>query len=244
MTPLTPLPSYDQEYLRERTPAELIALMIENEDRVTRNVIDECSRRGDAMAEALAPWAHPAENDDENLGQWWLPLHAVMILGLVPGEHAAAALLEYIHELFDDSHENAQEWLSGYWPALTRNKPAELIEQLRIISEDRRNDWYMRVNLLDAVIAAAQREGETQLDAALDWAARIAADETEDWDMRMLTAGKLLEFPRQRHRPLLDDLAAQQSGFGVHFTKENVAHDYARNTDQPECVGADPKLTS
>ncbi|MFV9614475.1 MAG: hypothetical protein ACNYZG_00885 [Gammaproteobacteria bacterium] len=40
------LPRYDNETLAACTPAELIENMIRDEDRVPRNVIDECARRG------------------------------------------------------------------------------------------------------------------------------------------------------------------------------------------------------
>ena len=76
MTPVLPLPSYDQDYLREQSPAGLIVLMIENEDRVPRNVIDECARRGDAMAEALAPMAKSAGEAKKSPG-WHEPTRAL-----------------------------------------------------------------------------------------------------------------------------------------------------------------------
>jgi hypothetical protein len=43
------LPIYTGEELAGLSPAELIDTVIENEDRVPRNVIDECAWRGDEM---------------------------------------------------------------------------------------------------------------------------------------------------------------------------------------------------
>ena len=44
-----PLPQYDNTRLTGLTAPELIELMRKDEDRVPRNVIDECARRGGLM---------------------------------------------------------------------------------------------------------------------------------------------------------------------------------------------------
>ena len=229
-----PAPVFDAAALADMTPAQLIALMIEHEDRVPRNVIDACVRLGDAMADALAPWAARHYGEDYTPGHWWLRLHAVMILGLIPGEPAANALLVFIRGMCNEKDENLQEWFAGYWPALTRNKPAALLEQLRSLIADRRIGWYLRANLHDAVLAFAHREGEAALDAALDWAAQIAVDENEDMDMRLLAAGHLLDFPRERHRALLEQLLPIQPRLGKHFDRQDIEQAYARGEDRPE----------
>jgi len=56
MTTLTALPTFEDSVLTNLTPAELIDLILANEDRVPRNVIDACARRGEAMLDVLAPW--------------------------------------------------------------------------------------------------------------------------------------------------------------------------------------------
>ena len=48
-----PLPQYDNTRLTGLTAPELIELMRKDEDRVPRNVIDECARRGEAMLDRL-----------------------------------------------------------------------------------------------------------------------------------------------------------------------------------------------
>lgn len=229
----TELPVFNNDILSNATTSELIERLVENEDRVPRNVIDECVSRGDAMADALAPWAKATQETDEHPGRWWLRLHAIMILGLIPGERSSETLLAFIRDLCEGTDENLQEWFAGFWPALTRNKPTTLIEQLRAICLDRNIDWFMRSNLLEAVIASAYREGEKSFEDILDLAAGIAADETEDWDMRLLTASELLNFPRPRHLALLEELAAQQTGLGKHFDKADISKGFSRNTDQP-----------
>ncbi len=69
---------------------------------------------------------------------------------------------------------------------------------LRALCGDRDLDWYIRTNAVDAVLAAARQQGGEALDYALAWAASIASDEQEDWDMRLCVGNTLLDFPRAR----------------------------------------------
>jgi hypothetical protein len=81
---------------------------------------------------------------------------------------------------------------------------------MRAVCEDRNFHWYVRAQALDAAVSVAQLSGEEPLEAALAWSARIAADESEEWDMRLCTGNTLLNFPRDAYRPLLEDLAARR----------------------------------
>ena len=49
----TALPEYSAEALADLGPADLIALMVRDEDRVPRNVIDACAQHGEAMVVEL-----------------------------------------------------------------------------------------------------------------------------------------------------------------------------------------------
>jgi len=119
------LPTYYDEDLAELSPFELTDLLIENEDRIPRNVIDECARHNEAMVAHLS-MLH--EDDylwltDASSGEWWLRLHAAMILGLIPAESAGLLLAELMRRMSLEDEVDLQDWLSGYWPALFRNKP-------------------------------------------------------------------------------------------------------------------------
>ena len=85
------------------------------------------------------------------------------------------------------------------------------------------------------------RDGGPALDAALDWAANLAADGQEDWDLRMLTGNSLLSFAPARHRGLLDALAAEQSGMDAVFLADEVTEAYAAGgSEKPWEPFADP----
>ncbi len=232
------LPTYANEALAGYTATELIESIIRDEDRVPRNVIDECVRRGAPMLDALSPYAQADDQQEsDNPGRWWLRLHAVMILGLIPDERAGQLLVEFVHGMCREQDEDLQDWLSGYWPAFMRNKPASVIDPLRAFCADENIDWFMRTNITEAVIAYAKYQGEAELEQTLDWAAQLVTDEEEDWDFRLSTASNLLDYPRERHHALIMELAARQSGLGAWFNKGDVDKAYARKCNAPEKEG-------
>ena len=228
------LPGYDDAELAARSVPELLEKMVEDEDRVPRNVIDELARRGTQTLRILqARLQSDGFWSEEGMdGQWWLRLHAIMILGLLPDEEAGRLLVMAMRRMCEEEDENLQGWLSGYWPALFRNKPESVSEPLRALCEDRSLDWYMRVNAAEPVIAAAEHKGAAALNVALDWLARLVADEKEDWDLRLCAANTLLDFPRASYRPVLEALAARQKKPDVHFTNADIEEAYVAGRDK------------
>jgi len=209
--------------------------MVRDEDRVPRGVIDGCALRGEEMVECLRGILEDDRHwsEERSSGEWWLSLHAAMILGLIASERAGLLLVEFMRSLAREEDDNLQDWLAGYWPALFRNKPEPAGEAARVLCADRSLDWYVRAQGADVVVAAGERHGAEALDRTLDWLAGIAADEQEDWTMRLALGNVLLDFPRARYRALLDDLAARQSGMSVHFAAEDVTRAYAAGEDKP-----------
>jgi hypothetical protein len=188
------------------------------------------------MVERLAKFVEPDEfwNDDAPDGQWWLRLHTAMILGLIPGDRAGSLLVALMRRIEQARDESLQHWLSGYWPALFHNKPDGVEPPLRELAQDRGIDWYMRIQAIESLIMLGERRGVEALDAALDWTASIASDESEDWDLRLSAANTLLDFPRVRDRVLLENLAARQSGWGVHFSVEDVQQAFSGKNATPQ----------
>ena len=240
------LPAYPDEDLAGLSPAELIDTVIENEDRVPRNLIDACARRGDEMTEYLRQlheddflWNLDTDDladelEDAADGIWWLRLHAAMILGQIPSEQAGLLLVEFMRRMSREDDENLQDWLAGFWSALFLNKPGSVLSALRALCEEHDLDWYMRANALDPYIAAALRQGGESLEQALAWLARNAENESEDWEYRLYSAALLLHFPRPQYRPLLENLAAQQSGWDMHFDMNSVEQAYTGKYFAPE----------
>ena len=155
------------------------------------------------------------------------------ILGLIASERAGLLLIRLMRRMSEADDLDLQDWLAGYWQAFFANKPDTVLPALCELCADRALDWYIRANALDPVVAAAQRRGPEALDEALAWVADLAADEAEDWDMRLSCGNILLDFPRVQHLPLLEDLAARQTGFYAHFSPDNVERAFAAGVDTP-----------
>src|SRR5262245_20390027 len=124
---------HSDEHLRTLSADDLVELMVDDEDRVPRRVIDECVSRGDAMLDALEHVLDTGMSwsDDSIEGYWWLTLHTIHILGLIPGMRAGAMLTRAMVRLRQDDDDDALcDWLDGCWPALFRNKPPEVLQLL------------------------------------------------------------------------------------------------------------------
>jgi hypothetical protein len=228
-----PLPSYSDEHLAQLDADALIDVLVAGEDRVPRNIVEAAARLGDPMMSALGARLGDRWDGSVNLGDWWLRLHAVMILGVMDREGAGLMLVELMRRMAVAEDDSLQDWLAGDWPALFANKPPRVLASLRELCLDRRLDWYIRCNALEAVLADAERQGSTSLESTLAWVAQMAADEDEDWDMRLWYANGLLDFPREAYRSLLERLAAQQVGPTAVFTADDVSRAYGADRARP-----------
>jgi hypothetical protein len=238
-----PLPAYAAGELARLDAKSLLDLLIRDEDRAPLAVIEECARRGETMVEALRRVVDETRAwvEDGESGDWWLMLHAAMILGRIPTQSAGLELVRLMRRIAAEEDDNLQDWLAGDWPALFENKPSEAIDAARVLAGDRALDWYIRCQAVDVVVDAALRENAEALERALDWVAAIATDASEDDDMRMSAAGTLLDFPRERHRRLLEDAArkeaeraSEKKWLGVRFAPEDVEQAYAKRRDEPD----------
>ena len=229
-------PTYPNENLTALSPSSLVDILIENEDRVPCNVVDECARRGDSMVEKLSYLIEDNMNwSDVSSGEWWLKLHAVMILGLIPTERAGLLMVKFMRRMAREEDHDLQDWLASYWPALFRNKPQSVLPVLRALAEDQSVDWYIRAGAVEAYVGVAQYQGSNALDAALEWLAEIVTNEEEDWTLRLCSGNTLLDFPRLQYKPLLEEIAARQSsGFGVHFAPSDVIKAYRTMQDKAD----------
>lgn len=230
------LPIYTGEELAGLSPAELIDTVIENEDRVPRNVIDECAWRGDEMTGYLNMLHRDGFlwDTDYSDGVWWLRLHAAMILGMIPSEQAGLLLVELMRRMSLEEDEDMQDWLSGYWPALFKNKPERVVTDLRELCEDRDMDWYMRANAIESLLFVASRQGDEALEQTLAWAAKMALEEDEEWDVCLTAAHMLLYFPRPQYRQLLEVLVPKQDDFDRRFDMRSIERAYTGKYYAPE----------
>ena len=232
----SPLPTYADHELASHSVPELMRLLLRNEDRVPRNLIDECARRGDEMAESLGELLHKDYywGDDQTHGEWWLRYHAVMILGLIPTARAGILLIDFMHRISETENHDLADWLSGAWPVLFRNKPAAVVQQLRKLADDREEDGLLRLDAVCTVIAATRPDSPWPAQSALDWAAAIAFNRDEALVLRSLIGSMLLEFARPAHRRKLESLADMQSDDGRVFGRDDITRAYATGGQAPD----------
>ena len=235
---LPPLPIFSDEELGAMSEPALFALIIDNEDRLTLEVVHECARRKAAMVpilhQHLANDAHWGE--DVSSGEWWALLHAVFILGLIDGEAAASALLVAFRRIAYDSDGQLADWVSASWPALLHNKIEFTTGPMRRIAEDPGNAWYPGAQAIDCVLAEATDRGSDQREDALDWLATMCGDPSEDPGFRVMASNSLLNQARERHRKVLVDLVGLQkpdTWFADAFRLDEV-DEAIDNDDDPE----------
>lgn len=209
---------------------DLVASLIRDEDRVPRERIDECASHGAAMVDALATVVGPTADWSacESEGHWWLRLHAAFILGLMDDAASGLLLLHMMKRFAAGEDENLEEWLSGYWPALFRNKPDSILPEVEAFAWSHHAQPYMRGHATEVLLAAAVRQGPEALDTCLGRVAGWVASAQGDKDERAMVASALLDFPRPAHRALLESLAAsRQERLGI-FAVEDIEEAYGR----------------
>ena len=108
-----------------------------------------------------------------------------MILGQIPEESAGLMLVQSVRHAAQHNDYDLLDCLANSQPVLFRNKPPGVIAELRALSTDRDIDWYARAYAVDSVLVHAEHESSPACDAAVDWAAAMIADESEDWDFRV-----------------------------------------------------------
>ncbi|GAB4292727.1 MAG: hypothetical protein Kow0096_07880 [Thiohalomonadaceae bacterium] len=232
--PVGALPSYRDDELAGLSETALLELLRRDCDRAPRNLIDACAARGDAMIRLLQEtMSAPGSTECLEEGDWWFSYHAAMIAGLIPTVAAGNLLVDLMRRLDEHDDVNMQDWLAGWWPALFANKEAMHADALRAIAEDWERDVFLRVHAAETVHYLAQRQGAEQGEAALDWIAGLASDEQQEADSRLPFGFNLLNFPRERHRPVLERLVTLQQGYIKDFDGDDIAYAFAKDKDTP-----------
>ncbi len=230
------LPTYADAQLAAEDADGLVRLLVRNEDRVPRNLIEACATRGDEILERMGGVLEKDYywSDDQTDGEWWLRFHAVMILGLMPHAAAGDLLVRFMQRIDEADDDTLSQWLSAYWPALLRNKPDSFLPALRALALDRALGCYTRSEAVNAIVALAQWAGAAQLDAALSWAAGIAFDDSEDFELRVLVGSTLLDFARPQYRRKLERMADLQSPEQRVFDRVEIGAVYLTGAIEPQ----------
>jgi yecA family protein len=229
---------FDPDELRNFSNQELMDLITSMDDLLPRKVVDECVRRGEQITPLLVNFLQDDHNWEKDVheGRWWALLHCMFILGLIPGPEAAAGLLNVFTRMQNDPDNDLWDWVSGYWPALFRNKRDDANAMLCEIVADANRDWYPRTEAAECVLEAAAAADENALDSTLDWIAQLATDSRTDLFCRSTLGSLLLDYPRARHKALLENLASEQTKSGdlfFNFSYMDIEHAYNETEETP-----------
>jgi hypothetical protein len=202
--------------------AELINLIFLEEDRLPIDFVRESVARGERLVPALAAVVRePSSWKREDAGLW-APLHACFALGAIGGPGAEAALIE----AFPLAGEADFDWVNEEFPSIFGHLTSGVLAPLMEFARDRDFPWPIRHRAMQGMAALTLRNPKEGKDI-FAVIAGIAADESENLDMRVWAGDVLLDFPQQEYRSLLLSLAESRGNGGV-FNSEDVRKGFAR----------------
>lgn len=215
---------------------QLLDLIQTSKDTVSSQIVDECVHRQDTMLQPLCAHLTDDSNwcDDADEEQWWALVHGVYILGKMTGEQAANVLLQVMQRKAVYPEDSIWEWVDDYWPALLANKLEFAVTGLNQIALDASLTGEVRYPALQCLLFDACINHPQQLENIIDFTAEIVQSVPGGDESRYLLASLLLNFPRGRHRQLLNRLVKGQRNLVFeHFNREDVSDAFA-NGDIPE----------
>jgi len=111
----------------EMPTADLLSLLIQEEDRVTRQHIEELVRRGEEAAEPLRAILTNEDYWYEGQGgDYWMPFHAIAILSAIPDEKALPGLIDMLPHAYFSNH----DWVFEILPASLAQFGEQAVEPL------------------------------------------------------------------------------------------------------------------
>ncbi len=216
------------------TTKELIDLLFNEEDRVTRQHIDELVGRGE---EAAAPLREILKNEDNwyegQNSDYWILVHAIVILSAMRDDRAFPILIEMVPHAFFSNHDDVVEVL----PASLAQFGEEAIEPyMKFISEHRgafhdNPDYSFCREVFSAALTRIGLEHETRRAQVTDFiCGKFTDPQEDDVDFLSYSAGHPVALDRERGMNAL--LAASERG---RISKEATGKfkDFVKSLDYP-----------
>lgn len=198
-----------QEAKRFRNLAdiELIDLLHSMGDGLPREVVDEVLDRGQRMIPYLYVIVSTKHAWTRPIPEWWATVHASYILGAFETPETLPALLSALRwsDAFDC------EWVTEDLPSMFGKLGQVAYGPLQAVVKDLPAGWGARSIALSSMAAVAMK-AEFLKPQFLDYAAAILSDHTEPVPLRQAAANILMDFRSYRHKKLLVDFGAEESG--------------------------------
>lgn len=218
-----------QDDLKKLKDWELLAMLINEEDMVSRQTVDEIVSRGERMIMPL--WAM-LRNWQGNRQDWWTGIHATFILGAIGGKDVITALIMSLR--MADAYDC--DWITEQLPAIFGKIGPSAVEPLKKVVLDLSNSWGTRIIALQGLAAVAL--GHPRLNREIfDFIAQMLKDPYDEMIVRGSAGLILLDCNAQEkyQKSLLDfaeeDMAIREHNpyHICHFTKEDVLADARSN---------------
>jgi hypothetical protein len=187
------------------TEAQLVDVLYQHEDRLTRDVIDEFVARGERMIWRLTDLCRDERSWTEPGAAFWAPIHATFILGAFEDSRALMGLLASLRW----STKYDVDWVYEKLPSIIGRIGRPAILPLKARVADRDLAELDRMTELRALAGVAARQPIHQGEV-LDFLRSIADDADEEEYIRSVAASVLLQFVRPGDRKTIVAAAIRQ----------------------------------
>lgn len=184
---------------------ELVHLLHIGEDRITRDIVDDCVAGGERMIWRLTDLCRDERSWTKTGSGFWAPVHASYILGAFQDSRALMGLLASLRW----SARYGVDWVHEKLPSMLGRigRPALLPLKARIA--DRDTGELDRMTELHAMAAVATHHPIHQGEV-LDFVRSVAEDSDEQEYIRSVAASVLLNFVRPGDRKAITASAIRQ----------------------------------
>jgi hypothetical protein len=155
-----------------------------------------------ALIDDEATWT--CSKDDP---RFFVPLHAVVILGHMTSVQAGRALARALRSA-SKHWSKALDALDEQWPRLMHMKPPEVLPSFERLMRSQNQNCKTRANAAHVLLVAAQKEPGAKFDELLSYCRLVLNEEMEDLIFRHKLARILTSFPN-----LPDELARKIAWF-------------------------------
>jgi len=79
-------------------------------------------------------------------------------------------------------------------------------------------------------VADASERNATQLEETIDWLASLCTDQSQDPELRVMAGHTLLDYPRERHRQVMEqlvDLQDPESWLGNSYSRDDIDRSFS-----------------
>jgi hypothetical protein len=216
--------------LQVLTDDQLLDYLRTQEDRLTRDVVDEIVRRSDSLIAPLSDLCRDERSWKQSDALYWAPVHACFILGATRDERAVRGLLAALRW----SARYGVDWVYRALPSILGLVGRPAVGALMARARDSEAAELDRTLALHCLGGIAARHPVTQGEI-LDFLKVVVEEGEGEW-IRNVAACILLKFIRPADRKLITIAAIRQawSDRPVLFTSDDVKEAYDRGVQTTE----------